>query len=121
MRRLLSLWLAGRISALEASRNPVYCFVMTKDERRTGRPPIHSRAMSGAERQARYVAKLAASQAKTKPPASVTINLNHLRQYPDRIAPWLHRELGHAAAIALRDALDRAIKNKPEEVDQGPH
>jgi hypothetical protein len=110
---------------LEKPPKPVYTFVMTKlqEGRRIGRPPVHDRAMTGAERQRRYIAKLVT---KAVPPAaaglgaaarSLVVKIEHLRRYPDRIAPWLRQRLGHHATLALRDALNQAIENPGPELD----
>jgi hypothetical protein len=77
------------------------------------RHAIGDRPMTSSERQRRYLAKLAGS--KTVPPplpavgAGVPVNIEHLRLYPDRVAPWLCQRLGHDAALALYNALGRAL------------
>jgi hypothetical protein len=75
------------------------------------RHPIGPKAMTVGERQRRYIAKQAAALA----PTGLIIKVDHLRLYPDKMAPWLHRQLGHGATIALCDALGRAIEAAAEE------
>ena len=76
-----------------------------------GRHPIGDQAMTVAERQRRYLAKLVASARPPPAPASeLVVRLDHLRRWPDQTAPWLCQRLGHSAALALRDALNRALE-----------
>jgi hypothetical protein len=85
------------------------------------RHAIGDRPMTSAERQRRYLAKLAASaaaEASRQAPrgdGSLNVKLDHLRLYPDRVAPWLRQRLGYQATRALRDALSRALKAAPAE------
>jgi hypothetical protein len=95
-----------------------------KDDK-SGTPP--KRPMTGAERQRRYMTKLLKPPSPSTPvspsPAPVVadaagglkVNVEHLRRWPERVAPWLAQQLGHRAARALRDALDEAIKTVPPE------
>ena len=91
------------------------------------RHAIGDRPMTSSERQRRYLAKLAASAASEasrqapRDDGSLSVKLNHLRAFPDRVAPWLRQRLGYQAARALRDALSRALKatpEAPEELDE---
>jgi len=73
--------------------------------------------MTSSERQRRYLARLAASAAsKGQVPrgdGSLGVKLDHLRAFPDRVAPWLRQRLGYQATRALRDALSRALEAAP--------
>jgi hypothetical protein len=88
------------------------------------RHAIGDRAMTSSERQRRYLAKLAASaasQASRQAPrgdCSLSVKLDHLRLYPDRVAPWLRQRFGYQATRALRAALSRALKAAPEEPEE---
>jgi hypothetical protein len=78
------------------------------------RHPIGDRAMTNAERQRKYRAATAARLAKLSRPArpaadGLVLKVEHARRFPEQTAPWLARQLGHAA-IAFRDALSQAIK-----------
>jgi hypothetical protein len=84
------------------------------------RHAIGDRPMTSSERQRRYLAKLAANAAEASRQAprgdgSLSVKLDHLRLYPDRVAPWLRQRLGYQATHALRDALSRALKAAPAE------
>jgi hypothetical protein len=84
------------------------------------RHAIGDRPMTSSERQRRYLAKLAASAASEARQAprgdgSLGVKLDHLRAFPDRVAPWLRQRLGYQATRALRDALSRALKAAPAE------
>jgi hypothetical protein len=80
------------------------------------RRPIGDRAMTSGERQRRYLAKLAKPAAAPFDQGSggLIVQVEHLRLYPDGTAMWLHRQLGRGAAVALRDALGRAIEAAAE-------
>jgi hypothetical protein len=80
--------------------------------------------MTSSERQRRYLAKLAASAAAgvsrqaPRDDGSLSVKLDHLRLYPDRVAPWLRQRLGYQATRALRDALRRALEATPAEPEE---
>jgi hypothetical protein len=82
-----------------------------------GRHPIDERPASGRERQRKYIdklarlAKLGASASRTPAPDDRLIN--QMRSFPSRAGPYLRQQLGHDAAVALRDALDAAIAAAP--------
>ncbi len=82
------------------------------------RHAIGDRPMTSSERQRRYLAKLAGSAASEgqapRGDGSLSVKLDHLRAFPDRVAPWLRQRLGYQAARALRDALSRALEAAPE-------
>jgi hypothetical protein len=81
-----------------------------------GRRPIGQRAMTSAERQRRFLARIreqAHQQMTVKPvpaPAEKTIRLQHLAMDPVRVAQWIHRELGPDATRAIRNAFDAALQ-----------
>jgi hypothetical protein len=81
------------------------------------RPAIGDRPMTSSERQRRYLAKLAASAASARQAprgdGSLNLKLDHLRAFPDRVAPWLRQRLGYQATRVLHDALSRALKAAP--------
>jgi hypothetical protein len=79
------------------------------------RHAIGDRPMTSSERQRRYLAKLAASAASPRGDGSLSVKLDHLRAFPDHVAPWLRQRLGYQATRALRDALSRALKAAPAE------
>ena len=75
------------------------------------------------------MAKLAASaaaEASRQAPRDdglLSVKLDHLRAFPDRVAPWLRQRLGYQATRALHDALSRALEGatepeEPEEPDE---
>ena len=91
------------------------------------RHAIGDHPMTSSERQRRYLAKLAASaasEASRQAPRGdglLSVKLDHLRAFPDRVAPWLRQRLGYQATRALRDALSRALEAAPaapEEPDE---
>ena len=96
-----------------------------------GRRPIGSRAMTNIERKHRHAAKLAGELARLKDLASaspdalasaksgLSLNIDHLRLWPDRVAPWLCQRLGRPAALSFYNALGQALADAPEEADQG--
>jgi hypothetical protein len=81
-----------------------------------GRPPIGDHAMTSAERQRRFLARIreqAHRQMTVKPvpaPAEKTIRLQHLAMDLVRVAQWIHRELGPDATRAIRNAFDAALQ-----------
>ena len=80
-----------------------------------GRHAIGDHPMTSSERQRRYLAKLAAPRpapAPAKPPAAdgLVLKVAHIRMAPTETASWLYQRLGHDAAVAFRDALNRAIE-----------
>jgi hypothetical protein len=89
-----------------------------------GRRPIGSRAMTGIERKHRHAAKQQRELARLKDLAGASqadkndlplLNIEHLRLWPDRVAPWLCQRLGRAAALAFYNALGQALADAPEE------
>jgi hypothetical protein len=78
-----------------------------------GRRPVGTRAMTTKERQQRHIAKLVrdkiAKEQEAGLPPAVPLNLEHLRRYPDRIAPWLVQRLGPEASRRFHTALGRAL------------
>jgi hypothetical protein len=76
--------LASGFSALAKPHKGGYRFVITKRKRRPmGRPPIGERAMTSAERQRRFLARLR---------EQLTIRLAHLKMDPARVAQWVCRD-----------------------------
>jgi hypothetical protein len=75
--------------------------------------------MTSSERQRRYLAKLAGPRTAAPAPAGappfaaaaggLPINLEHLRLYPNQVAPWLCQRLGRDVALAFYNALGRAL------------
>jgi hypothetical protein len=86
------------------------------------RHPVGDHAMTTAERQRGYIARLkkaaAAAAVSEATAAGLVVRLDHLRLYPDRVAPWLRQRLGYQATHALRDALSRALEAAPEEPEE---
>ena len=83
-----------------------------------GRRPIGERAMTATERKRRQLAKLATPVAMTSSTLPVVdesplIRLEHLRLWPERLAPWLRLRLGHQVTVRLRDELSIAIDAAP--------
>jgi hypothetical protein len=68
-----------------------------------GRPSIGEQPMTGAERQARYVAK------GGRDGIGPVIAVASLVAEPLEVARQLRRELGYLRCLALRDALDKAM------------
>ncbi|WP_198164050.1 hypothetical protein [Bradyrhizobium jicamae] len=90
------------------------------------RHAIFDRAMTAAERQRRHRKALAAKEvAKPAAPTfpamqgGLPLNLEHLRRYPDRVAPFLLQRLGRDCATALRDALTRSLGEPSGQSPQG--
>jgi hypothetical protein len=87
-----------------------------------GRPPIGDRAMTAKECHQRWLegqmaeAKQAGAAAAPKLDG-VPLNIEHIRRYPDRVAPWLCGRLGHRATLAFRDALTRALAGTASDDD----
>ena len=83
------------------------------------RLPDGERAMASAERQRRYLAKLAstaAAEAVARMPAQApagAAGCSGLYRYPDKVAPALRQRLGRRAAVALRDALTQGLEANP--------
>jgi hypothetical protein len=82
-----------------------------------GRPPISGRAMTGKQRQAKYMAKLRRRPPSAPPPAppeadEPTVRAIHLVTAPEPWAAWFRYRFGNQAARALRDALDRTLRRQ---------
>jgi hypothetical protein len=85
---------------------------MTK--RRTGRPPIGERAMTGAERNRKWLSTKLARAVRLAPrpaPAAdgLVLKVEHIRLNPAQPAAWLAAKLDHDVAVAFHDALGRAL------------
>jgi hypothetical protein len=78
-----------------------------------GRPPIYDRAMTSAERQRKYLARIreqarqeamvVAPEPKPPPilaPTERAVRSTHIKMDPDRTAFWVCRELGAAPGAA---------------------
>jgi hypothetical protein len=91
-----------------------------------GRSPICDRAMTSAERQRRYLARIreqarweamvAAPKPKPPPipaPTERAVRFAHIKMDPDRTALWVCRELGAEATRAWYDAIGRALAAIP--------
>jgi hypothetical protein len=91
-----------------------------------GRRPIGIHPMTMAERRERYLARreaqavAEAASRQPPPPQSFTeqaVKLDHLRLWPERIVPWLCQRLGRRTAVAVYEAMGRAIETMPKEDD----
>lgn len=76
------------------------------------RKPIGDRAMTVAERQARYLARRLAATRPSASPAFDGIQYDHLRRWPALVAAGIVRRLGPVSGAALRDALTAALDNQ---------
>jgi hypothetical protein len=78
---------------------------------------LGDRPMTSSERQRRYLAKLARPAPAPQVPASseLVVKVDHLRRFPDQIAPWLCQRLGKSTMLAFHNALGRALADAPEE------
>jgi hypothetical protein len=73
-----------------------------------GRPPIGPRAMTTAERQRRFWAKLLAPAPGRH--RADAISLAHIARHPGVVAVLILDQLGRQTATRLRDALDAKMK-----------
>jgi hypothetical protein len=91
-----------------------------------GRRPIGIHPMTMVERRQRYLARreaqaVAEATSRQPPPpqpsAEQVVKLDHLRLWPERIVPWLCQRLGRRTAVAVYEAMGRAIETMPKEDD----
>ena len=89
-------------------------------EMRMGRRPIGDHAMTSAERQRRFLARLANSRAAAPAPnaGELIIKVDHLRRFPAQTVSWLCQRLGKRNAVVIRNEFNRAIAALPEETDR---
>jgi hypothetical protein len=82
-----------------------------------GRPSIYGRAMTSAERQARYLGRQARKLAVSKQPqpvkplavpnpAETMVRVQALKLDPLRVMTWIHQRLGDAAFLRICTACD---------------
>jgi hypothetical protein len=103
----VSRWPGERISALGNLQNPAYIISsLTKRRSRMGRPPIGTRAMTGAQRQRRYLAKR--TRPAATPVATTTASVVELGQLQAQLEK-LQRDTQGRGAVARRCWCQREV------------